>query len=120
MIDPSLRGLHWLEGVGSIFVLKKAYISGLRGGGYSPLSPPPPQYPPLPILLDNSQFVNYRTVSCYACGFNFTGVLCCCLHYLFLSVIASLRVNLFSSAISEHHLHSVSEVQQLLEYGTQL
>ena len=27
------------------------------------------------------------------------------------SVIVSLRVNLFSSAISEHHLHSVSEVQ---------
>ena len=35
MIDPSLRGLHWLEGgLGSIFFIKKAYISG--GGGLQP------------------------------------------------------------------------------------
>ena len=33
MIDPSLRGLHWLAGGGARvhFCIKKAYISGLGG-----------------------------------------------------------------------------------------
>ena len=44
VIDPSLRGLHWLEGARVHFCIKKAYIFGQRGG-YSPLSPPPVSAP---------------------------------------------------------------------------
>ena len=83
VIGPSLRGLHWLEGVGVHFCIKKAHTFGLRGG-YSPLSPPPVSTPGhsdtiighVHILIYIMLALCYMVVSCQPSMLNCTLKIC--------------------------------------------